>query len=290
MSRAATARARRRGLAGAVAAAALAVAVAAPAGAQAQACSGSIRAGVVPNSVEYFFACDQTIRSYTVAPSKSLSAFAPIASSERNGVPQPPPEGFVCAPGSPPGSNTFSCSGQATAGNLVHGNFGTQATPCPVNVGVTAGTGMPDLMGNPGGTTTTFTLAGDACSGTAPSGGPSPPARDTAAPRLRVTGARRQRAVRRRGVVLSATCSEYCGVSVTGRISARGMKRITLREQLKIAVAGQRTRLIAALSPADRRRLARAVRRRRARASLRVVATDPTGNGSSVRKRVTIVR
>ena len=126
---------------------------------------------------------------------------------------------------------------------------------------------------------------------------PAPVAADTTAPRLRIRVTRRQRVLRRRGIVAWARCSEAC--TITGRGTLRiAKRRYPLRRAARAARLGsqaaQRTRparLKVRLTRRSARALRRAVRRgRRPLARIRLRATDAAGNRSRARRAVVRVK
>ena len=119
----------------------------------------------------------------------------------------------------------------------------------------------------------------------------------TTAPRLRIRVTRRQRVLRRRGIIAWARCSEAC--TITGRGTLRiAKRRYPLRRAARAARLGsqaaQRTRparLKVRLTRRSARALRRAVRRgRRPLARIRLRATDAAGNRSRVRRAVVRVK
>jgi hypothetical protein len=130
----------------------------------------------------------------------------------------------------------------------------------------------------------------------APLAGQSPstgqPARDRTAPRLRVRSRSRQRAVKRRAVVLSVSCDERCSVSAKASVRISGKrKRLGLTGVQRTIRANDKVNLRLKLAAPKRRTVRRALRRNRAViTSLRVSARDGEGNASSVRRRVQIVK
>jgi hypothetical protein len=113
---------------------------------------------------------------------------------------------------------------------------------------------------------------------------------DATAPSLRLGGPRRQRALRRRYVVVTASCGEPCSLTATGSLSLARASRVRLRARGS-ANAGQRVKLRLRLSRRTRKRVRRAMARHR-RPLVRVVVTaaDGAGNLSSARRRVRIRR
>ena len=117
---------------------------------------------------------------------------------------------------------------------------------------------------------------------TTPTGGPAPP--DTDAPRVRAGGATLQRAGRRGRVSVLATASEVSELIAAGYVTI-GERRFVLRSaRATVRVGGGGVRLRMTLAPRDARRLWRLLaRRRKARATISVVATDTAGNSGSAR-------
>jgi glucose/arabinose dehydrogenase len=142
----------------------------------------------------------------------------------------------------------------------------------------TAGAGGSDC-GQPAGT------PGDGSTGTPPAAGRGLTAvpGDTAAPVLRLRTARRQRAVRRRAVLVRGSCSEACRLTVTARAAAR-----RLRGRRATLAANRRFALKLTLSRSARRSLRRSLRRGTTRT---VVVRFRAGDGSgNVRRRTLKVR
>jgi hypothetical protein len=113
---------------------------------------------------------------------------------------------------------------------------------------------------------------------------------DATAPSLRLGGPRRQRALRRRYIVVTAACGEPCSLAATGSFSLARASRVCLRARAT-ANAGQRVKLRLRLSRRTRKRLRRALARHR-RPLVRVVVTavDRAGNERTARHRVRIRR
>jgi hypothetical protein len=132
----------------------------------------------------------------------------------------------------------------------------------------------------------------DAAGGTAPQpggepdpgGGPGPAPPDTSAPRVRAGGSTLQRAGRSGRLVVLATVSEAAELIGAGYVTL-GERRFVFRSgRSQVTVGGAGVRLALTLAPKDARRLWRLLRgRRRARATISVVATDTAGNSASVR-------
>ena len=95
--------------------------------------------------------------------------------------------------------------------------------------------------------------------------------------RVRLRGARAQ-SLRRRWLTVAAVCERDCTLRASGRIAARGVRRVTLRHLRRQARAGSRTVLRWRIGRAERRRLLRALRRGRpVRAVVRVAAAGAGG-------------
>jgi hypothetical protein len=113
---------------------------------------------------------------------------------------------------------------------------------------------------------------------------PALPALDTTAPVLRLSGARRQRALRAGAIVLTVRCpAEPCTTAATATIvlpHARHALKIVLRRRALAAGADLRLRLVPGI--AARERIRAALRARPSvTASVRVTAIDAAGNGSA---------
>jgi hypothetical protein len=140
-------------------------------------------------------------------------------------------------------------------------------------------------------------LIGPSCpaaGGPPPSGGveapPAPVAADTLGPVLRVTGARTQRALRRRALLVDARCpAEACVASAIATIAIPGAKRaLRLAARERALGAGKPATLRLVLDARVRAAVRRALRARRSlTAKVRVIVTDAAGNqtiaGRSVR-------
>jgi hypothetical protein len=134
-----------------------------------------------------------------------------------------------------------------------------------------------------------YRLDGDA----PPAPCPEPAAQaDARAPVVRVSRARRQRALRRRGFVVAVTCDETCGFAATGRMRISGSRtRYVLRAVSRQSTTGRRVRVRLRMSAKGTRALRRALaRRRRGAATIRVVARDAAGNQSRRRVGVRALR
>ena len=128
---------------------------------------------------------------------------------------------------------------------------------------------------------------------------PPPPAAggDTTASRLRIRVKRRQRVLRRRGVVAWARCSEACTIAGRGTLRIAG-RRYRMRRVVQVArlpaQAAQltgRTRMKVRLTRRGTRALRRAVRRgRRPLVRIRLRATDAAGNRSRQRRALVRVK
>ena len=105
-------------------------------------------------------------------------------------------------------------------------------------------------------------------------------ASDTTAPGLGVTRARSQRVLRQKGFIVAIRCNEACGFTASGKMRVSGSKtRYGLRRSSKLATAGKRVRVRLALSKRGTAVLRRTLaRRRRASATVTVLARDGSGN------------
>jgi glucose/arabinose dehydrogenase len=123
--------------------------------------------------------------------------------------------------------------------------------------------------------------------GGGPGGGPGP---DLTAPVVSARAPRRQRVLRRRGVVVYVRCNENCSLGAGGTLLI-GRQKLLLRQVKAALVANERARLLVRLRPRARRLLRAALRRGgRPRVGLRLRATDGAGNRSAVVRRGVRVR
>ena len=127
-------------------------------------------------------------------------------------------------------------------------------------------------------------VGGDVCGVRSTVESPRPPGpggtADTRAPGLTAFVARRQRVLRRRGVVVRARCDEHCSINAGGTL-AIGRRRLLLRRAPAAVVADRTARLLVRLRPRQVRRLRRALANgRRPRVTLRIWAYDAAGNAS----------
>jgi hypothetical protein len=132
-------------------------------------------------------------------------------------------------------------------------------------------------------------------SGVPPPADPSPgttPVQDITGPQLGLSGARVQRVLRQRAVVVRAQADEAATLTATGTVSVPPAARLVrLRKAAATSAAGQAVTLRLRLS---RKALAAVKRglavRRRLRASVRVTATDAAGNRTSTLRRIALRR
>jgi glucose/arabinose dehydrogenase len=119
-------------------------------------------------------------------------------------------------------------------------------------------------------------------------GGSSATATDSTAPRLSLTGARRQRL--RRTLRVFATCDEACSLRATAALELSAAKGSASAQPIVTTgsgAAGARARLQLKLPRADFKRAKRAQSRgRKVAARVTVTATDPSGNSSQKTLRV----
>ena len=134
-------------------------------------------------------------------------------------------------------------------------------------------------------------LPSDPPSGGQPGSGTSP-AQDLTAPQLGLGGARVQRVLRQRAVVVRVQADEAATLTATGTVSLPAAARaVRLRRASAPTTAGQPVTLRLRLS----RKALQAVRRglalrQRLRASVRVTATDAAGNRTSALRRIALRR
>lgn len=134
---------------------------------------------------------------------------------------------------------------------------------------------------------------------TATPAGPAPPpsvpapAADTTGPAVRLTGAVRQRALRRGALVVGVRCpAERCTAAATATLAIPGAARVFRIRAARRAIGRGQTRV---LRLAVRGRVLRAARRAlrgrpSLRAAVRVVVSDGAGNRTTRGRRVLVVR
>jgi hypothetical protein len=143
-------------------------------------------------------------------------------------------------------------------------------------------TPCPDL---PGGSAPPAGTSGTPSSG---SGGVSGAGRDRVAPTLTLSRRRLQRLLRQRAVVVTARCSELCGVTAGGVLRVSGSARLFgLKRVARDIPARATVKLQLRVSKRGLRAAARALRgHRRVKAVLSLVARDPAGNATAARTTV----
>jgi hypothetical protein len=119
---------------------------------------------------------------------------------------------------------------------------------------------------------------------------PQPPIGQPAvAPKLTLSGAKRQK-VRRRRVVVHARADQLVQLRAKGTVKV-GRRSFKLRgPALRAAGKGSRVRLVLKLSKRDTGTIRRLLRKRRARATVTVKATTAAGLSATVERRVALIR
>jgi glucose/arabinose dehydrogenase len=126
--------------------------------------------------------------------------------------------------------------------------------------------------------------------GAPPTPQPRPPLRDVTAPTLKLRVAKRQRALRNRGVIAYGRCDEACTLTLGARLRI-GKRSYKLRSARRTPAANQRVRLKARLTAKQVRALRRAVRRgKRPKLRLTLTAVDAAKNGRVARRTVRVRR
>jgi glucose/arabinose dehydrogenase len=121
---------------------------------------------------------------------------------------------------------------------------------------------------------------------------PEPGTADTTAPVAKLSRARSQRVLRQKGFVVAVTCNEACGFTATGKMRVSGSRtRYGLKRSSKLANAGQRVRVRLALSKKGTATLRRTLaRRRRASATVTILARDASGNQAARKVSIRVKR
>ena len=124
-----------------------------------------------------------------------------------------------------------------------------------------------------------YRLDGDA----PPAPCPEPGSADTRAPGLGLSRARSQRVLKQKGFIVAVRCNEACGFTASGKMRLSGSKKgYALRKSSKLVAGGKRVRVRLGLSKAGTKALRRTLaRRRRASATVTILASDAAGNQTS---------
>jgi glucose/arabinose dehydrogenase/PKD repeat protein len=111
-------------------------------------------------------------------------------------------------------------------------------------------------------------------------------------PTLAVVAARTQRVLTKRAIVVLGSCASTCTLKATAKVSLPGASRaLKLRGISRAARGGQQVRLRLVLSGKRLRAVRRALRRgKRVRATVTVVATDPSGGKATVKRKIRLKR
>jgi subtilisin family serine protease len=111
-------------------------------------------------------------------------------------------------------------------------------------------------------------------------------------PKLKLTAAKRQHALRKRSVRLRARCNERCVAIVTGKLAIKRVKRVLRLKRLARSLpGGKRKRLVVKLPGRTRKSIKRALaRHRRVTATVTVTITDWRGSTARAKRKVKLVR
>jgi DNA-binding beta-propeller fold protein YncE len=123
-----------------------------------------------------------------------------------------------------------------------------------------------------------------------PSTGPAAPDRDR--PRLRLRARLRQKALRKRAVLISINCTEQCLVDASGKLEIRHTRRsLPLRRVRRQLQGGNRVTLALRFSKKTKRKVTRALARGwRVNARVTVLGRDLAGNHTRESRRIRIQR
>ncbi|MGH2980076.1 MAG: PQQ-dependent sugar dehydrogenase [Solirubrobacterales bacterium] len=112
------------------------------------------------------------------------------------------------------------------------------------------------------------------------------------APSLALAAARKQRVLRRRGVVVVASCAAPCVLTASAKVSLSGASRaLRLRGVVRKGRTGKQVRLRLRLSKKALRSVRRALRRgKRLTARVTVIATDAAGNSRKATRKIRLRR
>jgi thermitase len=110
-------------------------------------------------------------------------------------------------------------------------------------------------------------------------------------PKLRLSGAHRQRAVKERRLTLYARCKGRCSAVAKGTLTTGGSRTYRLKGAARALRGGKRKQLVLRLSPRTRGAAKRALSRgRRVIARLTVTATDRRGSSARAKRTVRVRR
>jgi hypothetical protein len=120
-------------------------------------------------------------------------------------------------------------------------------------------------------------------------GGSQTAALDRRAPKLTLKAKKVQKAFKAKLLRLAATCDENCTIRVAAK-AGKGRKAIALGKAAVHAARGHRTAVSVKLSKKALAKLAKALRRGRAKTVISVTATDAAGNKTTASRAITVRR
>jgi hypothetical protein len=112
-------------------------------------------------------------------------------------------------------------------------------------------------------------------------------AADKRAPKLTLRARKIQKAFKAKLLVLAAKCDENCKLAVVAKVG-KGRRAITLGKARVKAARGQKAKLKVKLSKKALAKLAKVLKRGRAKVTISVVASDAAGNKRTVTRAITV--
>jgi hypothetical protein len=113
-------------------------------------------------------------------------------------------------------------------------------------------------------------------------------ATDKRAPKLALTYKRVQKAFKSKALVLVATCDENCSLRITAKGAKAARKSLTLGKLTKKAARGQKAQLKLKLSKKTLAKLAKLLKKGKAKITVTIVAADAAGNATSISRTITV--
>jgi hypothetical protein len=156
------------------------------------------------------------------------------------------------------------------------------------NPGTGTGTGTKPGTTKPGTTTPGTTTPGTGSTGGSSAGtGSTPPV--TTVLKLRLSGKKLQRALKKKRLVLAARCSANCRLTVVAKVKV-GKKKVALGRKKAGLVAGKKGKLKVKLSKKALAKLRKAMKHGKATVVLTVKAKDAAGHRARASRKVTVKR
>ncbi|HEX4733751.1 MAG TPA: Calx-beta domain-containing protein [Thermoleophilaceae bacterium] len=113
-------------------------------------------------------------------------------------------------------------------------------------------------------------------------------AADKRAPKLALSYKRVQKAFKSKALVLVAKCDENCSLRITAKGATAARKTLTLGKLTKKAARGQKAQLKLKLSKKTLAKLAKLLKKGKAKITVTIVAADAAGNATSISRTITV--